>query len=245
MYVWVWETVCIVYLCESVCVCECVLYVCEETILCERVCVYVYLWESDRWQTEKVFAWNLWNPPYSKFSNSYLIDFCSIRQILLWKLTSSRLLASQGWPARCSRKWLPPTAQASLITDDGTRMETWTRSWASSAMFPARSQAWHWRCAVLTACLKLSVLRFKHSLCLYTEISVKGLFCFIFRGWWWEYLEYCVAVLKETLKGVKLEDFTGPIRFCLHPAFCHLEISKTTVFLVAMAILHIEIFFIT
>lgn len=151
----VWESTYCMFVCVRVCICEYVLCVCE--------------WQRER-QTEKVFAWNFWNSSYSKSSNSYLVDFCSIRQILLWKLTSSRLLASQGWPARCFRKWLPPIAQASLITDGGTLMETWTSSWASSAMFPVRSQAWHWRCAVLTGCLKLSVLRFKYGLCLYTEI---------------------------------------------------------------------------
>lgn len=99
---------------------------------------------------------------------------------------------------------------------------------------------------MLTACLELSVLRLKYSLCLYTEISLTGLFCFIFGGWWGEYLEYRVAVLRETLTGAELEDFTDPLHFCLHPPFCHLEISKTPAFLIAMAdllILRIEIFF--
>lgn len=61
-------------------------------------------------------------------------------------------------------------------------------------------------------------------------------------------MEYRVAVLRETLTGAELEDFTDPLHFCLHPPFCHLEISKTTAFLIAMAdllILCIEIFFLS
>lgn len=127
-------------------------WLCPFSVLCIYLRVWVF-WFGLHVQYlvfGKSFLLILWI-----FCNCCLVNFWSTHPILLWKPMSSRLLASRGWPAPCSRKWPPRTAQDCRIMAGEIPMETWTSSWALSAMCQIHFPASPWRCVAFSCHLRL------------------------------------------------------------------------------------------